>query len=53
MQKDRKAYRLRYQYELLEILLDKRRSTIRKAMHRMGMSNETEDFVEYIKSLTI
>lgn len=48
MIKERKNYRIKYQYELLESLTGKNRRTIRQAMYRMGLGNETEDFIIYI-----
>ena len=43
MIKDKNRYRLKYQYELLEKLLDKNRKSIRDAMRYKKLGNSTED----------
>jgi len=47
--KQRKRYRLRHTYELLEGITGLDRKRIRKRMFRLGLGNDAEDFVQYIK----
>ena len=46
--KDRERYRLRYQYELMELLLERDRRNIRQGMRRRGLDNDVDSMCRYI-----
>ena len=48
MKKEKKAYRLRYQYELMCLLLKTNKRNVRQRMRRQGMSNSVEDMARYL-----
>jgi len=47
--KDRPYYRLKYNYDLLELILGKSRQAIKKHLKRKGFNNTPESMAEYIK----
>lgn len=49
--KEKPMYRLKYQYDLLEVILNKSRTAIRQDMRRKGLGNTAEDFAMYLKSM--
>ena len=49
--KEKKYYRLRYQYELMEELTGFTRRQIRDKMRYRGMGNSTSDFVTFLNLL--
>jgi len=47
--KERPYYKLKYNYDLLELILGKNRKAIRKQLKRKGFNNTPESMAEYIK----
>lgn len=52
MKSSSEGYRLRFQYELLEILLGRNRKTIRQDMRRKGYDNDGAGMAQYVRDVS-